>query len=95
MVDGVGYRWRVRQRPSYMQGAFAHTLNLGVELLEHPECTLLVVLGRPHPCNWLGDPTHPVKPSEVARQIAALDAGWQPSIPGKTFRIETEAGEDN
>ena len=90
-VDGVAYRWRIRQRPTYMQGAFGHSLNLAVELTDDPKCTLLVELAQSHPCNWLGDPAVPVTPSEVAGHIRqALDAGWQPESQGGAFRFKIE-----
>lgn len=91
-VDGVAYRWRIRQRPTYMQGAFGHTLNLAVELADDPQCTLIVELAQAHPCNWLGDPAVPVKPSQVTDHIRnALDSGWQPENQGDAFRLNIDA----
>lgn len=93
-VDGVCYRWRIRQRPTYGQGAFGHSLNLAVELADGPQCTLVVELAQAHPCNWLGDPSIPVKPSQVADHVRdALRAGWEPAKRGGTFRIVVEREE--
>jgi hypothetical protein len=88
VVDGVRYRWRVRHRPTYLQGAFAHRLTVGVEA-EGGSCSLLVELSQAHPSNWIGDPAVPVTPREVADAIrAALAVGWQPMEPGSAFRWE-------
>lgn len=94
-VDEVEYRWRIRQRPTYSQGALGHALNLAVELAEEPQSTLIVELAQAHPCNWLGDPSSPVTPKEVADRIRqAIAAGWNPSQAGGDFRV-TEGEADS
>ncbi|REJ93574.1 MAG: hypothetical protein DWQ34_10375 [Planctomycetota bacterium] len=92
-VDGVKYRWRIRQRPTYMQGVLDHPLNLAVEIDDDPKSSLIVELAQSHPCNWLGDPAVPVTPSQVAGHIRqALDAGWQPQSQGSAFRLRIDSG---
>lgn len=91
VVDGIEYRWRIRQKPTYSQAAFGHTLNVAVEICENSNCTLVVDLSQAHPCNWIGDPSTPVTPSEVSDLIRnALDVGWKPTEKGSAFKISFE-----
>ena len=86
VVDGIRYRWRVRQRLTYLQGAFGHSLTVAVDIANEPKCTLVVSLSRAHPCNWLGDPSSPVTPSEVSDLIRKARAdGWVPTAAGSAF----------
>lgn len=69
-VDGTGYRWTVRPKPTYSQG-LGSTMTFAVELADRPGATLVVDTGRPRPDNWLHLPTEPVRPAEVADAVRA------------------------
>lgn len=91
VVDGVHYLWRVRHRPTYMQGAFGQRLTVGVETVDEGRCALLIELSQAHPWNWLGYPAVPVTPGEIASAIrSALLSGWEPTKPGSVFRYVVE-----
>lgn len=75
-VDGTGYRWTVRPKPTYSQGLGA-TMTFAVELAGRPGATLVVDTGRPRPDNWLHLATEPVRPAEVVDAVrAALARGF-------------------
>jgi len=94
VVDGVTYRWRIRQRPTYSQAALDHTLTLAVERESEKSSVLIVDLARAHPANWLGDPTTPVTPKEVAQRIReAISSGWRPADCEGAFRYKGASNE--
>ncbi|MEU7169147.1 hypothetical protein AB0A70_31595 [Streptomyces morookaense] len=89
VVDGVTYRWTVRGRPTYDQGLCWSPLTFAVEHADSPGTTLVVRTGRPHPGNWMGQPTEPVLPSAVADAIrTARRKGWTPEAPGSPFLLD-------
>ncbi len=84
-VDGVQYRWRVRNRPTYAQ-ALDMTLILAVEQADSPGAKLVVGLPQAHPGNWMGSTAIGVLPSDVTGYIrSALASGWHPDAPGAAF----------
>lgn len=86
-VDGVVYRWRVRGRPTYAQALGERSLAVAVEQADCKGCVLLVHMPQDHPSNWIGGPSVPVLPSQVAAIIRrALGEGWRPSQPAAAFR---------
>ena len=91
-VDGVNYRWYVRRKPSYGQALALSNLTVAVAL-DAPSggSVLLVDVGRPRPDNWMGTAEAAVCPADVARYVrAARAAGWEPSAPGRAFRLNAE-----
>ncbi|MFJ6184806.1 hypothetical protein [Streptomyces sp. NPDC092295] len=50
-VDGIEYRWRIRRKPSYMQGLCWTPLTYAVEAASgsQPGTTLIVTSGQAHP----------------------------------------------
>lgn len=77
-IDGTDYRWAVRPKPAYSQG-LGSTMTFAVE---RPGATLVVDTGRPRPDNWLGLPTEPIRPAEVAEAVrAALARGFAFTAP--------------
>jgi hypothetical protein len=99
MVEGQVFRWTVRPKPTYSEGAFASPMAFAVEAAEGPGRVLHVALDRPRPDNWLLQGTSPVTPSEVERGIRhALQSGWIPTEPGPPFemleRLQPEAAEE-
>lgn len=90
VVDGKGYRWIVRRKPTYSQGLTWSPLRFAVERTDPPgRATLVVQLASPHPANWMNAPSSPVLPSAVTSAIRqALDLGWQPDHPGSPFMLD-------
>lgn len=85
-VDGIVYRWRVRNRPTYEQGRTHTPFLLAVEQATGVGSKLVVELPQAHPNNWLCGEAIAVLPSHVAQYIdQALAAGWQPEHPGYPF----------
>ncbi len=88
-VDGRGYRWRVRSKPTYSQGLNWSSLTFAVEAIGDAGSILVVSTQSPHPGNWLALPASPVLPAMVAAVIrAALRRGWQPDRPGSPFVLD-------
>ena len=50
-VDGEDYRWAIRKKLTYSQGAFATPMTFAVEFVEAPHRTLLVTTTIPRPDN--------------------------------------------
>lgn len=89
VVDGATYRWRIRHKPSYSQGNGWTPLTFAVEDATAPGTTLVVRTGHAHSRNWLGLPTAPVLPADVAHAIRTARAqGWTPSATGSPFLFE-------
>jgi hypothetical protein len=87
-VDGLAFRWSVRPKPTYAQGAYAAPMAFAVEAAQRPGRALHVELARARPDNWLEQPTSPVTPSEVEKFIRrALATGWNPGEPGPPLEI--------
>ncbi|CAL9327173.1 hypothetical protein [Streptomyces sp. SudanB182_2057] len=64
-VDGIEYRWRIRRKPSYMQGLCWTPLTYAVEAASgsQPGTTLVVTSGQAHPSNWVGAEAVPIRPA--------------------------------
>jgi hypothetical protein len=91
-VDGQSYRWTIRSKPTYVQGAFSGAMTFAVEAADHPWRVLHIELERPRPDNWLLVETSPVTPSEVERCVRrALEAGWRPTESGPPFELSERA----
>jgi hypothetical protein len=87
VVDGAEYRWRVRQKPTYMQGAFACSFVVSIQSFEAPGQVLLASAGA-RPNNWIEVSSTAVTPARIAATIrAALCAGWKPTKSGSPFPI--------
>ena len=85
VVDDIAYRWRVRHKPTYGQGAFASELQFAVQRESFGRCTLSVILDQPRPDNWLG------KPGAVVTPALVLQQGWQASSAGSAFVLRLAA----
>ena len=87
VVDGYRYHWRVRQTPTYAQGAYASALTFLVQGADGGS-VLRVTANGPRPDNWLGQPGVVITPSIVADAIRrALAAGWRVSVNGPAFKL--------
>ena len=92
VVDDIAYRWRVRHKPTYFQGAFVSELQFAVQREAFGRCTLSVILDQPRPDNWLGKPGAVVTPALVAQAVRqALQQGWQASSAGSAFVLRLPA----
>ncbi|MET8827537.1 hypothetical protein ABZX40_16450 [Streptomyces sp. NPDC004610] len=94
VVDGTVYRWRLRSRPTYLQGLAWSPYSFAVEQADDvPGTTLVVTTDQPHPSNWIGREAEPILPSGVAAAIRlALSEGWTPTAPGPAFHLDRSAG---
>lgn len=87
-IDGVAYRWAIRDRPTYMQGIGHSHIGIAVERVDAPLAILRIVVPALRKDNWLLAPGYVVKPSDLARWIPkALTAGWMPHVQGATFEL--------
>ncbi|MFD8976135.1 hypothetical protein [Streptomyces sp. NPDC059593] len=62
-VDGTGYRWRLRGRPTYEQGLVPSPLTFAVEHAVTPGTTLVVTTNQSHASNWFGTRGGPILPA--------------------------------
>ncbi|MER8062816.1 MULTISPECIES: hypothetical protein [unclassified Streptomyces] len=89
VVDGTAYRWHLRRRPTYSQGLCWSPCTYAVEHAITPGTTLVVTTNHPHARNWVGEPSIPVLPADVATAIAsALRQGWSPTCPGSPLLLD-------
>ncbi|MFC1431217.1 hypothetical protein ACEZDB_11215 [Streptacidiphilus sp. N1-3] len=86
----------MRRKPTYCQGNGWGPQSYAVEAEIRPGTTLVVETGRAHPGNWLGLPSGPVRPADVAASIrAARCRGWDPAAQGSPFVLgPAAAGEE-
>ncbi|MEU9973046.1 hypothetical protein [Streptomyces sp. NPDC051014] len=92
-VDGTVYRWRLRSRPTCVQGLAWSPCTFAVEHADTPGATLVVTTDQPHSRNWIGREAEPVLPSRVAAAVwVALREGWIPTAPGSAFHLDQSAG---
>ncbi|MFJ3140789.1 hypothetical protein ACIPK5_33500 [Streptomyces sp. NPDC086843] len=94
-VDGLENRWRIRRKPSYMQGLCWIPLTYAVEAASGSQSgtILIVTSGQAHPSNWVSVETEPVHPGHVAAGIReARDQGWDPTRGGSPFQLDRSAG---
>jgi hypothetical protein len=93
VVDGIEYRWRVRQKPTYMQGAFACSFVVSIQKAEAVGRALLATAGA-RPDNWIHVSSAAVTPARIAATIrAALVAGWNPEASGSAFYLALAGSE--
>jgi hypothetical protein len=87
-VDGINYRWVIRDRPTYLQAVGMSNLSVAVEQTDAPDCVLRIVLPAARKDNWLLVPGYVVKPSDLSRWITkALASGWLPGKKGPGFEL--------
>lgn len=88
--DQHRYRWHVRRKPTYAQGAFSTPMTVAIERIgDEPGTVLLVNLRVSRPDNWLDPHQTALTPAVVRKIIAsALEAGWNPDAQGGAFEYE-------
>ncbi|GAB7037103.1 MULTISPECIES: hypothetical protein [Catenuloplanes] len=88
VIEGAPYRWRVRRRPTYVQGMGWSPLTVAVEAADISGSLLLVKLPYAHPGNWMNLPGGPVTPAIVkAGVLLGLADGWKPRQPGRPHAL--------
>lgn len=94
-VDGIEYRWRIRKKPSYMQGLCWTPMTYAVEAAKGSRSgtTLIVTSGQAHLSNCVGVEVEPICPAHVVASIReARERGWDPIRAGSPFRLDRSAG---
>ena len=89
-VGDVDYVWRIRKKPTYLQGAFHSSMTLAVQPYGVDARNVLVVnLRISRPDNWISPHQTAVTPSTVREMIVgALAIGWQPFNAAAPFFYE-------
>ena len=86
-VDGFEYLWLIRRKPTYDEAIGESSLVVAVELEESSGSTLLLEHSQNRSDAWVVPGNPSVTPSVVAAGIrSAIQRGWKPHAPGKTFR---------
>ena len=70
-VDGIEYCWRIRRKPSYIQGLYWTPLTYAVEAASgsRPGTTFIVTSGQADPGNWVGVEAESIRPAHVVASI--------------------------
>jgi hypothetical protein len=95
IVDGEHFVWLIRRKPTYTQEFFhGENLHVAVEHAENSGSVLVIITDRPHPQGCFRfSKVIPVIPADVAQWIRqAMQLGWQPQLPGKTFQVRIAGG---
>lgn len=84
------YRWYVRRKPTYSQGAFSAAMKVAIERIGVDHGTVLLVdLRVSRPDDWIDPHQTALTPAIVRKIIAsALDAGWLPAGKGSAFEYK-------
>jgi hypothetical protein len=92
-VDGVRFRWRVRARPTYIQGMAWTPLSFVVQQADGCGAMLIVAMDAAHPSNWVSAPGAVVTPAIVEKAVQeALRSGWAPTRPGPPRHLGIAVG---
>ncbi|GAB2888953.1 hypothetical protein ACCI51_19170 [Microbulbifer echini] len=92
IVDSVEYRWTIRSKPTYSQGAFGDDMTAAVELAECPGQVLSITFPWIRCDSWIGNLEKPVTPKDIEASIqTALQNGWRPELKGSAFKCVHEA----
>jgi hypothetical protein len=80
-VGEYEYAWRIRKKPTYMQGAFQAPMRVAVQRSNPPSHGVLVVdLVVSRPDNWISPHQTSVTPALIRDIIArAIATGWEPA----------------
>lgn len=93
-VDGTGFRWRIRRKPTYCQGNSWGPMTFAVEPADASGRVLLVSLPCSRPDAWSGERTTAIRPALVTATIRmALDRGWDPQRTGNAYNLELTDGD--
>lgn len=88
-VDGQGYRWFVRRRPTVGAGSGSNPLTVAVSSEVPRSASLVANVATRRPDASLHSEATAVTPGDVAELIRlAIRRGWDPAKPGGAFRID-------
>jgi hypothetical protein len=89
-VGDAEYAWRIRRKPTYLQGALQTPMTLAVQPCDLDARSVLVVsLSVSRPDNWISPHQTAVKPAMVREMISgAIASGWQPHGETSPFFYE-------
>jgi len=91
IIDSTEYRWTIRSKPTYSQGAFGNDMTAAAELAESPGTVLSITFPWVRCDNWIENPELPVTPKDIESCIkSALQKGWQPEKKGSAFKFVHE-----
>lgn len=86
IVDGIQYNWRVRHKPTYMQGIEQSQMSAAIELANQTGSVLAIEFPWFRPDSWLSNEVKIVTPKIIQTCIEnAIAQGWNPSAKGATF----------
>ena len=90
VVDGLGYRWRIRRQATNMQSDYGFgKLHVAIESSDAPGTTLVLMTDRPHPQDFTTYQVKPIQPADVADWIRrARLMGWNPSVNGSPLFLK-------
>lgn len=92
VVDNITYRWTIRSKPTYSQGAFEDNMTAAAELYDNPGTVLSITFPWVRCDNWIENPKVPVTPKDIEKSIrGALKKGWKPENRGSAFKYTHEA----
>jgi hypothetical protein len=95
IVDGEPFVWLIRRQPTYTQECFhGGNLHVAVDRVAKLGSVLVIITDRPHPQGLASkQEVKPVTPSDVTQWMQqAMQLGWQPQLPGKTFQVRITGG---
>ncbi|MDY6939996.1 MAG: hypothetical protein SWY16_20375 [Cyanobacteriota bacterium] len=94
VVDGIQYYWRVRHKPSYMQGIEHTQMSAAIELADRSGSVLVVEFPWFRPDSWITGKVKTVTPKIIAACIKkAIEQGWNPSVNSATFNYRYSENE--
>ena len=85
--DGQEFLWRIRKKPTYVQGVYSSPMTISVQKADSPSPkVLLVTLNVSRPDNWIAGHQTQITPRMIKMMInGALADGWNPDDGGSVF----------
>ena len=88
IIGNQTYLWNIRRKPTYMQDIFNCSWTMAVQLAGVEGTVLLVKFNLSRPDNIISPHQTGITPALVSQIInQALQAGWQPQLPGAAYRF--------
>ena len=91
VIDSIVYRWTIRSKPTYSQGALESEMTAAAELAGSSGSVLLITFPWVRCDNWIENSELSVTPKDIENCIKlALKQGWQPEKKGSAFKFVHE-----
>jgi hypothetical protein len=88
-VDGITYRWSIRNSPTYSEANEWSNLKAAVELYESPASVLSIDFMVPRNDSWLSKNVIQVTPEDISVCICkSISLGWDSSAKGVNHKLE-------